>query len=844
MKRQEVPYCTMAAGAYKSFHLPESTAHYTPEKDFHTQHAKIELSLDFSRKRIAGSCTLTIVPIRPGLGRVVLDACGMEITEVSLDGSKCAFGYDQEKLTINPPGPLSGSHTVKIAYSTVPLEGIYFIEPDGEHPEKEVQAWTHSEAEFARYWFPCYDHPNDRFTSEVLLTVPKGFRVISNGKLVSERENGDTAIFHWKEELPHPSYLTSFVAGKFSEVKQEAEGAQLQYYFPDSKKADVLRYFGETPRMILVFNEVTGVKYPYSKYAQTTVEDFIFGGMENFNAATLTTLYYPDANSEEDFQASYSTPNRNPINLVAHELAHQWFGDLVTCVDWSHAWLNEGFADYMQAMYIERTRGVDQFRWDMSMKAFSFFEEDADEFRRPTVENDYVYPDDLFGMAIYARGAWMLHELRYILGDGAFFEGISSYLKAHSFSNADTHDFRKSMEKVSGRSLEEFFEQAFHKAGFPEFEVEYTWDESSKTASLRIRQTQRLEVQTPVFKLPCDIVMYVEGARTKRTVALGSSDQTFSFILASEPTIVEFDPEHWLLKKVQFKKNVGLLANQLEGSADASSRAEAARNLGEIKASIAVGALGRAAKKVQFWDVNASALRALGEIGTIEALSALLEVGMPKDRRTRRALAEALGNFKDESARSLLITLLQTDQSPYVRCEAALSLAKAWPEGAFQQLIEAMKVHTTNETLAEACLEAMGKLKDAGVASVIRENIVYGKPLRVRIGALKAIKCRGRMLDDEFPLIKEMLLKDKEFRVREHIVSKLIPSLGDAKFLDTLKEASRTDRDPRVRRKALEVFHSLSEAAEDSKTVARLRDEVEQLKDQLKRIPQAGQSAP
>jgi aminopeptidase N len=837
----------MAAGVYRSFHLPESTTHYTPEKDFHTQHAKIELSLDFSRKRIAGSCTLKIVPIGPGLGRVVLDACGMEIYEVSLDGSKCEFGYDQEKLTINPPAPLSGSHTVKVAYSSTPSEGIYFIEPDGEHPEKEVQAWTHSEAEFARYWFPCYDKPNDKFTSEVLLTVPKGFRVISNGKLVSEQVNGDVTTFHWKEELPHPSYLTSFVAGKLGEMKQEAEGVYLQYYFPESKRADVLRYFGETPRMIKVFNEVTGVRYPYSKYAQTTVENFIFGGMENFNATTLTMLYYPDASSEEDFQASYSTPNRNPTNLVAHELAHQWFGDLVTCVDWSHAWLNEGFADYMQAVYIERTRGVDQFRLDLGFKAVDFFDEDADEFRRPTVEKDFVYPDDLFDMAIYAKGAWMLHELRYVLGDGAFFEGISSYLKAHSFSNADTHDFRKSMERVSGRSLEGFFEQAFYKTGFPEFEVEYAWDEASKTASLRIRQTQKLEMQTPVFKLPCDIVMYVDGARKKRRVILDSGDQTFSFSLASEPTIVEFDPEHWLLKKVRFRKNVELLVSQLEGSADASSRAEAARNIGEIKAGSAVGALVRAAEKVQFWDVNASALRALGEIGTTEALSALLRVGVPAERRTRRALAEALGNFKDESARSLLITLLQTDQSPYVRCEAALSLAKAWPEGAFQHLTEAMKVHTPNETLAEACLDAMGKLKDAGVAAVISENIVYGKPLRARIGALKAIKGRGRLLEDEFPMIKEMLLKDKEFRVREYVVSKLIPSLGDTRFLDTLKEASRTDRDPRVKRKALEVFHSLSEAAEASATVARLRDEVQQLKDQLKdhlnRIPQARQQA-
>jgi len=230
-------------------------------------------------------------------------------------------------------------------------------------------------------------------------------------------------------------------------------------------------------------------------------------------------------------------------------------------------------------------------------------------------------------------------------------------------------------------------------------------------------------------------------------------------------------------------------------------------------------------------------------IGTPEALSVLLGVGTPAERRSRRALAEALGNFKDEGARSLLVTLLQTDQSPYVRCEAALSLAKAWPEGAFQHLAEAMKVHTANETLAEACLDAMGKLKDAGIATAVSENAAYGRPPRVRIGALKAIKNRGCLLEGELPTIKEMLLRDKEFRVREYIVAHLIPSLGDSRFLDTLREASRADRDPRVKRKALEAFHSLSEVAEASKTVVRLGHEVEQLKDQLKRIPQAPQSA-
>jgi aminopeptidase N len=822
----------MAANSYRSFHLPESTPHYPPSKDFHTEHASIELSLDFEKKRIAGSCALTIVPIRKGLPRISLDAVGFEISDVTLDGTECDYDYDLEHLVVRSPGPLNGSHVVKVSYSSTPAEGIYFTGPEPEFPHKEVQAWTHGEAEFSRYWFPCHDHPNDKFTSEIRLTVPKGFRVISNGALVETKESGDNVTYHWKERLAHPSYLTSFVAGRFGELAQESEGVKLHYYFPKHKEPDVLRYFGETPKMIKVFNELTGFPYPYPKYDQTTVEDFIFGGMENFNATTLAMNYYPDGASEEDFATSYAAPHRNPVNLVAHELAHQWFGDLVTCVEWSHAWLNEAFATYMQSMYIERSRGVDDFRKDLEARADDYFEEDKSDYRRPIVDKDYVYPDDVFDMTTYEKGAWMIHELRYVIGDEAFFDGVSQYLKSFAFKNAETSDFRKTMEDVSGLSLEEFFEQAFFRPGFPEFQIDYKWDEESRLATVTVRQVQKLEAGTPVFKLPCDLVFYVQGKRIGRRVMLNTAEQSFSFGFESKPSMVELDPERWLLKKVRFAKGTDLLINQLEGSADASSRAEAAKSLGELKANMAVGALKRAALKEQFWDVRSSALRALGEIGSDEALAAILEVGMPSDRRVRRAVTGALGNFKGEKARGLLVELLEKDASPFVRCEAALALAKAWPEGAFDHLREAMTVHSVNEVITEACLDSMGKLKDERIGGIIRENLAYGKPPRVRIGALNAIAGRGHILDEEVPVLKQILLKDREFRVRFHLVSKVIPTLGDRRLIDAVKESSTTDKDPRVRRKALEVYYELSASAEVSGTITKLKDEVERLKEQ------------
>jgi len=430
----------------------------------------------------------------------------------------------------------------------------------------------------------------------------------------------------------------------------------------------------------------------------------------------------------------------------------------------------------------------------------------------------------------------MLHELRFVMGDEAFFKGIKSYLKSFSYSNADTHDFVRSMQNSSGIPLEEFFEQSFFKPGHPEFEAAYSWDEEKRAATLRVKQSQHLEDGSPIFKLPCEIVFYVEGERLRFLVTLDSADQTLTFMLPSKPSVVVFDPQRWLLKKIRFDKSVDLLLNQLEISKDAWSRAEAAKGLGKLKSNQAIAGLRAAVKREQFWHVRASALEALGEIGTEDALQVLEDAGMPVNRWVRRGLAKALGEFKQERARALLISLLKKDESPYVRCEAALALAKSWPEGALPHLKEAMKSHSPNETLAEACLDAMGKLTDEEVKDIIRERLLYGNPTRIRIGALKAMKGRGFILDDEVPRLKDILLHDKDFRVRLYLVNQLVRTLGDRRFMEEVREASRVDQELKVRRKALETYYELAGSAERSAALSKLQAEVEEIKEENRRL--------
>ena len=818
------------AGRPLSFHLPESRVRYAPPLEFHTVHTKVELLVDFQKRRISGTCTQEIEPVKPGLDVAKFDACGFDISEVKVDGVRAEFEYDGRELAVKI-GNRKGKRSVAVSYSASPKMGLYFPAPDAEHPEKQTEAWTHTEAEESRYWIPCHDHCGDKSSSELILTVPKEYRVISNGKLLSTKIEGDAATFHWLEEIPHSCYLTSFVVGRFGVVTQESRGVKLNYNFPESKREDVLRYFGETPRILEVFEDLTGVKYPYLKYDQTTVQDFVAGGEENLNATTLAAYYYPDAASEEDFSSTYSLPGSRPVDLVSHELAHQWFGDYVTCADWPHAWLNEGFASYFQELYLEKTRGVDEMIWHLDNRVEDYFDEAETEYRRPIVERDYVWPDDLFDSHLYPKGASMLHQLRFLVGDEAFFGGINRFLKAHALSTADTHDFRRAMEAASGASLEEFFEQSFYRPGHPEFEITHSWDDSQKLATVRVRQTQDTDDGTPVYKLPCELVFYVGGERVSRRVSIEGADQAFTFSLSNRPTIVEFDPRRWLLRRAKFDKGVALLVNQLEGSQDAYSRAEAAKELGKLKAETAIGALAHAASKEQFWHVRACALKALGEIGTEAAFAAYLGIQVPKDRRSRRGYAAGLGGFKDPRSAEILVRLLEGDESPYVRCESALSIAKSSPDSALPHLKKAMQSHTVNEILAEASVAAMGKLKDPEANRIILGSLVYGRPTRQRVGALKAIKERGMVLDAELPILKDILLHDKEYRVKLALLDLILLRLQDVRFVDALKEASKSDPQLSVRRMALQLYHSLSSSKETNESLARLRAEVERLKE-------------
>jgi len=822
----------------KSFHLPGSFKHYLPDKEYRTEHIAIRLKVDPEEKSIAGSCSLKVVPLREGLQSIKFDACEMGVSGVRVDGAEARFEHDGSVLTVRSASPLAvAPHDVVIEYSATPTHGVYFIRPDEAYPDKPIQVWTQSEAEAARFWFPCHDHPDDKSTTETIITAPDGYQVISTGKLVSRNSSAGWSTYHWSESAPHSTYLNSFVVGKFVETGEEAEGVPLQYYVPEEKRKDTARYFGLTPDMMRTFVDLTGYGFPFEKYAQVAVHDFIYGGMENISATTLVDNRFPDERSEEDYAARYSRPDRNHIELVAHELAHSWFGDLVTLKHWPHAWLNEGFATYMEAVYHERKYGRDAFRQNMHFKSQAYFEEDENRYRRAIVENDYLYADDLFDSYAYEKASWMIHQLRYILGDEVFFRGVRDYLKRFAFKNPDTHDFMRSMEETSGLSLESYFEQSFFKAGHPELEAEYSWDEKSGTAQVAIRQVQLVDAQTPVFQLPCDLVFYTKNGREHRRVWIRSQEERYHFELDSEPRIVEIDPEGWLLKKLNFKRSRSLLVNQLESSADALSRKEAAESLSSFKEDATVQVLMGAAARDQYWSVRAEAARSIGKVGSEAALETLLELRSVRHRKVRRAVVAALAEFKgDGRAQTALKDALFHDESPYVQCEAALSLAKSGAPDAASALREAMQLTSPEYGLTEASLEALGMTKQEEVRETIRANVPYGKPTRVRVGALKGYVKLGALQETDVQLLKEIALKDTDFVVRFQVLV-AIGELHDRRFVDTLSKVAEQDPDNRARRKAAELLVDL-ESPGHAGGIASLKEEVEKLKAENREVKQ------
>ena len=658
-----------ALGAQRPFALPGDTPHYARDRVVDVRHIKLQISIDPKAKRIEGAAHTTFVPINDGVSHVEFDAVEMNIKSVRLmspakvsplprrgrgaggeGGAARAlpYTYDDGKLRIElGAGRKAGEElTTVVEYSATPRRGLYFIGPDKGYPAKPVQVWSQGQDEDSRHWFPCVDFPNEMATSELLVTVPTPLTAVGNGELISVDDNKSkkTRTFHFYQSRPHVAYLLSVAAADFAEIVETVDGIPVQYYAQKGRQNEAQRALGRTPAMLRFFGERTGVSYPYAKYAQVCVADFIFGGMENVSATTLTDTCLFDKKAAPDAAD-------NTDGLVAHELAHQWFGDLLTCRDWAHGWLNEGFATYFDELFAEHHRGVDVFRYEMRVNQEIYLGDDTRRYRRPIVDNVYNEPIDLFDRQFYEKGGWVLHMLRYNLGDELFWKSIRHYVAKHQGGNVTTPDLQRSIEQATGRNMDQFFDQWVYGAGHPQFTVSFEYDDKTKQGKLTVKQTQSSDNKTAeVFHTPVDVSFgYEKLEHELHRVEIQEREQSFYFALPEKPKLVRFDYGGWLLKTCEFKKSAEQLIYQLKHDDDVLGRIDAASGLAKLGTNEAAGALKDAVLHDKFFAVQARAARALGSIGSEAALEALLACTSVANSRARRGVFAALGEFRDEA---------------------------------------------------------------------------------------------------------------------------------------------------------------------------------------------------
>jgi aminopeptidase N len=850
----ELAYCGGVAAAgvangRKAFPLPGDPRVYGRDRTIRIEHLALDLSFDLRRHRVAGVATTTFRPRQDGLREAVFDAFELEVESVEEqlgDGEtrplEFTVGDGELRIDLGRRRPASRSITTVVRYEASPRRGLYFNEPDDDYPERPRQIWTQAQAQDAPYFFPVFDFPGEKFTSEVRAEVPLGWYALSNGRLEERRDDGRRrrSVFHWVQNQPHPAYLVTFAAGEFDEVETEAPetGVPVQYYAAKGRGEEAVRAFGRTPGMVDFFADAIGVPYPWDKYATVAVAEFIFGGMENTSATTMTDTLLHDERAHSDVVDQCDS-------ITAHELAHQWFGDLLTCREWSHGWLNESFATYFDALWVEHAHGWDKFRYEVMRNGAIYFQEDSGSYRRPLVESTYSEPLDIFDRHLYEKGSVILDMLRCELGDEAWWTAINHYVTQHAHSDVLTHDFQRAIEQATGRNVDWFFDQWVWKGGHPEFKAEYSWDSDARQATVKLTQTQQPDDQlTSVYRTKLELGFQVRDRFVRHNVEVTDAAHAFVVPLQAEPTFVAIDPANRVLKQLDFSPGETQLKARLSDDPEAVGRIEAARQLAKVGSPAAIDALRTALRNREELDyVRAEVATALGGVKGEAARDALVAGRRDASPRVRRAVATALGNFRDETAAGALRDYLEGgranqswgsgDRSYYVQASAASALGKTRTDGAQETLTALLDRPSHSDVIAAGAIGGLGATRDPRALDTLVEQTARGRSEQARGAACGALATLAPYVDaaqrTQIRERLEELLDDGMLRVGRAAINGL-RTLGDPAAVPALNAlAARTLPGSAIKRHSRRAVKAIQDRAERSEETTRLKSEVEEL---------------
>lgn len=525
-------------------------------------HTKLDVKFDYDKSYMYGKAWITLTPHFYPTDSLTLDAKGMDIKEVSLVSGATRkplkYEYSGMKLDIklNKTYNRNEKYTVYIDYTAKPDEldvrgsaaitdakGLYFINPRGEEKDKPTQIWTQGETEATSVWCPTIDRPNQKTTQEISMTVPAKYVTLSNGKLVSQKKNTNgTRTDTWKMDLPHTPYLFFMGVGDYAVIKEQYKGKEVSYYVEKEYAPVAKKIFGNTPEMMRYFSRLLGVEYPWVKYAQMVARDYVSGAMEN----TTATLHQESAQQD----ARELVDGNIWENTIAHELFHQWFGDLVTTESWSNLTLNESFANYSEYLWQEYKYGKDAAA-EQLLKEMTGYIQSQNE-NKNLVRFYYPEKESMFDAVSYNKGGCILHMLRNYVGDSAFFKSLNLYLTRNRFQSAEAHQLRLAFEEITGKDLNWFWNQWYFGSGHPKLSIDYVYNDSIKNVRVIVKQNQ----PGKLFRLPVYVDIYHGAEKKRHLVWLNNKTDTLEFRYTSRPDLVNVDANKMLLAEITDNKSL------------------------------------------------------------------------------------------------------------------------------------------------------------------------------------------------------------------------------------------------------------------------------------------------
>jgi len=707
-------------------------------------HTKLDLRFDWANEKVIGKATLRLSPFSQAIEQVVLDARNFEIKSMRLlsSGVTPEYEYDGQSLVIKLDKPYEPGQEVSlyIDYVASPSEGdgsgaaitsdkgLFFINADGSDRTKPQQIWTQGETEFNSNWFPTVDKPNERQTHEIVLTVDQKFKTLSNGIMSSTRSNPDgTRTDTWKMDQPHAPYLVMLGVGDFAKVSDRWQNIPVEYYVEPEYQDDAKEIFNHTPEMITFFSELTGVPYPWKKYSQIVVRDYVSGAMENTTAVIFGQQVQKHKRELIDNNNDY---------IVAHELIHHWFGNYVTCESWAHLTLNEGFANYGEYLWFEHKYGSDVAEHHRANELGGYLYE-AQTKRHPLIDYQYGSKEDMFDAHSYNKGGLVLHMLRSYLGDELFFAGWKTYLLDNAMTAVEIHNLRLAYEKVTGEDLNWFFNQWYLSSGHPDLEYSHSWDAETRTLQITVDQTQDPDQNQPIYILPTELdIYYADGTHEIIQVEINQRTQVENFSLAEQPVAVILDPKNALLATKAHDLDLVASAVIYGPSVPYMIRDQIVERVANLPDSGAHELLEKALDD-PFWEVRRKALNSVDW----EATSA------PMDKLTKMAEYDEHSQVKADAL--MILAVLRPDTAKDVL------ISKLGPEEPYP--VVASAVMGLYRTDPELCLEKIESLQDEKQADIVAaisaiyqemgdvENLAYFEKHMTTVEGFQALSFYGNM---------------------------------------------------------------------------------------------------